>query len=176
MINLIVCDIDGVLVDSKKAVFEAYRKAFLLQNVEFTVNHFEDILWNKPWNEELIKSHFEIDIQALRSHKQEFFKETQLRINKGLISFLNNLYSIHHINIDLITGGSEEATEHKLNSMELSYRNLICSAKKRALEFWKTYFESRFMSFHKIWVIDDDFQVLNIIKELGANAIHIDFS
>jgi len=167
----IISDIDGVLIDSKNSIFLAYKRAFELQNYHFEFSDFEKLLWNQSWDFQRIINHYpNIDSVKLRKDKQHIFKTLLLNYNSDLITLLNSFNKLEEINLILITGGSEEATQYKLIKMNLSYNKLICSAKKHDISFWLELKHSILDSI--IWLIDDDDSVCNLAKKVGINALY----
>lgn len=169
----IISDIDGVLVDSKEAVYQSYRQAFAIQKKKFTKRDFNFLLWNQPFRADVFKVYFPtIDRDKLHKDKQTFYKTKRVIINWALVSLFFYLQEQGN-ELILVTGGSEEATKHKLANTDLKPNKIFCSCEKHPENFWQAIINAASNS--NIWLFDDDEKVCRIAKRLGINVIQYNF-
>lgn len=169
----IISDIDGVLIDSKEAVYQSYRQAFAIQGKKFTKRDFNFLLWHKSWRPKLLKTNFPTtNLEKLHRDKQRIYKTKRLKINWSLVSLLFFLAEQGN-ELILITGGSKEATDYKLANTGLEPDKLLCSCEKHCPKFLR---KIKYAAKNPhIWLFDDDEKICRIAKELGINAIQYKF-
>lgn len=169
----IISDIDGVLVALNDAVYQSYRQAFAIQNQKFTSAAFSLYLVNQPWRPDVFKTLYPtVNLDKLRKDKQRIYKTQSIIINKPLITFFLCLKTQGN-ELLLVTGGSKEATNHKLANVNLKADKVFCSCQKHSKKFWQAIMcEAKNPN---IWLFDDDEKVYDAVRGLGINVIQYNF-
>lgn len=169
----IISDIDGVLVALSDAVYQSYKQAFAIQKELFTKDDFQSLLVNQPWRPDVFKNLYPtINLDKLRKDKQRIYKTKPVIINRSLITFFLCLKTQGN-ELLLVTGGSEEATNHKLTNVNLKADKVFCSCQKHSKKFWQAIMcETKNPN---IWLFDDDKKVYDAVKGLGINVIQYNF-
>src|SRR5881396_2320585 len=84
-IRAFVCDVDGVLLNSRQSVYQSYRAAFAQQGFELTEQIFQQ-MWGKPWNPGLFPS--SLDLDRVRSLKNQLMDAVKIPISQTAVDLL----------------------------------------------------------------------------------------
>lgn len=169
----IISDIDGVLIDSKEAVYQSYKQAFAIQRIKFTKRNYNHLLWNKPWRPEILTSFYPVlDLDKLHKDKQTIYKTKRIIINWSLVSLFFYLQEQGN-ELILVTGGSKEATDYKLVNTDLKPDKIFYSCDKHREIFW-THLKLETKNLH-IWLFDDDEKTCKLAERIGINVIQYNF-
>jgi len=161
-------------------VFQAYYKAFELQQKLFSEELFNKWLWYHSWSyaEQQIKTAIpDINIEKLREDKQRFFLTLPLNYNLSLLKLLDSLFRKDYF-IVLITSGSKEATAYKIEKIQqesgcpIKYDKLYTEVDKIDIKFWQLLKKTWFSPF---WLFDDNKEICNLVQKIDINAIHYNF-
>lgn len=178
MNTIIFCDIDGVLVDSKEAIYQAYKLAFVNQNFEFTKKLFDKYFWFQSWDINYLQTIFpNIDLEKLRVNKQAIFKNklkqqykyNEYKYNDNLHRILT-AFTISGTPVILVTSGSKEATELKLRTKKQFWVTIDYVKNKHDTLYWQE-LKAIFNADHHI-LIDDDFHACLAAKKVGFITIN----
>lgn len=113
----VVFDIDGVLMDTKQAVFEAYKRAGVLMPPE---------AWGKPWNEWLPRRVNPFRAEEIHKAKNDIYPTLLSEYSKPLSgSVLAREYIDQNVEVKFITGSSLVAAEVVLKTLDLPIDRLV---------------------------------------------------
>lgn len=173
---MILCDIDGVLVDSHDAIYHCYRIAFDLRNTRvstmysFSMEDFDRVFWGKEYNAERMARELGISVEFL-----ERVRTLRLELDLPKIYLphvnhpLNRLLYTSEDEVVLVTSGSKVATMNKMQALgmqDVEFR-LVSREMKTSFQFWDTFPPSI--------VIDDDLEVLQAAQAMGHQTLHVYF-
>lgn len=163
---LAVVDIDGVLVDSKMAVYQSYAETMNLSMEVFTRE-----VWQRPW-EEASKNLGLLPDQAQvvheRKHKAFHKYASLIKPDPLAVSILMGFFSSSQVDIVLATGGTKEATTVKLHTLpqETNRMRVLTRANKRKQGFWRGLFQE--YPGRIVVAIDDDPEAISTVRKAGG--------
>jgi len=166
---LAVFDIDGVLVNSKEAVYEAYNSVMHLKREDFNT-----LVWNNPWKTASSSlGLLESDAWEIHQKKNRVFPKYAHLIHPDplALSFLRGFLSSPSVDIVLATGGSKESTAVKLRMLprEVMHLRVLHQVTKRSLGFWrglKKDYPGRLLL-----AIDDDISSVETARKEGIGFV-----
>ena len=178
-ISVVLSDIDGVLIDSAKAVFESYKTAFHFRGISLPEHIFREMIWGNSWLQACHEMEHcwsgKQDWSAIHDLKQEAFENmletgnpAAMRVNDLLCAILETLFGRNDVDLRLITAGSVRASQLKMEWLAKVRCRALWSAlpiaagmDKKHPDTWRS-----IASYHepdRIVVIEDDQDVLNVI-------------
>ncbi len=119
----ILMDLDGTLIDSDPAHFEAYRKTFKNQGRELTWEEFEHAIHFTSIEELYKQKNFKnYEFELLKKMKKEYFKQTEsISFLPGAEQFLQKCLE-QKINFVIVTNTSREIVEFIQTKLPLLHR------------------------------------------------------
>lgn len=148
------------MIDSKKLVFECYRQAFEESGTELTEATFKTRIWNQ--SSDKFPSGFLQSEEEIRARKNELFLEQvhTLKVNERAFDVLRGLYFSCGIILYLVTGGSYEATNAKINLLPQPFRSIEVFAEVNKQNRWAWNKLAEQVDPRETLVIDDCIEVL----------------
>ena len=179
MLEVVIFDLDGLLVDSEPLQFRAYQKAFSQFGVEFKLDDWPRWHMLEASASRWIEDHkLAINPEAIRATKKIFYdelveKELALKPGaRGLVESLSNSYRLC-----VASGSRPESIENCLNRFSLtSYFEEVCSATllRRKKPFPDVYLEALSkmrISNRQAIAIEDSLTGLNAAIDAGIKCI-----
>ena len=169
MRTLAVFDIDGVLVDSKSAVYKAYAEC-----LHISESKFEELIWGRPWNEAASLLGL-TEAQALEVHdkKNHVFPKygNLIQVDASAVCLLEGFINSPRFDILLATGGSLEATLIKKRFLPPRANRLrvLTKLNKRNRGFWVGLLQE--YPDRELLVVEDDAVTVRLVREMGGTAI-----
>ena len=150
-----ICDVDGVLFDTKRSMFELYKRAFSDFGVTLLPSTFSNCIWGRPWAEAREELDAVAHIDRIYVRKQGYTISFRYGANTSLINLLR------FMDVDLVTWDSEEATRGKLPRNDVWWKTLECGVPIRSIEFWNEVVDKDSI------VISADHEVFKAANEAG---------
>lgn len=181
--QLLVTDIDGVLINSKAAVLNAYQAAFLRHGIRLSESQFDRMIWGHDWKaakanlrEDAVFDYLsDTDLDNIREYKNKIFNEAPILVSDIACALVSSLSL--SMQVILATGGSRAATQHKIDQLVKQKGNgwseyfVVCEVNKHEHQFWLDLCSR--LGFHprNLVVIDDDPDVITCIKQVGGKGL-----
>ena len=128
--KIILFDLDGVLIDSKKNMFRAWKMVQKKHNIKTKFNkYFENI--GIPFQEILKKLKIKKNIKKIeKTYKDESSKSlNQIKTFPGVINFLKNLKK-NKIKIGIVTSKDKGRTLMITKKLQVNFNVIVCPSKK----------------------------------------------
>tara|TARA_B100000780_G_C20960649_1_gene383441 strand:+ start:12 stop:635 length:624 start_codon:yes stop_codon:yes gene_type:complete len=127
--KIILFDLDGVLIDSKKNMLKAWKKVQKKHGIEIKFKkYFENI--GLPFQDILKKIKIKKNIKEIeKTYKEESFKNLKkIKIFPGVIVFLRYLIK-NKIKIGIVTSKDKERTLIIIKKLKVNFNIVVCPSK-----------------------------------------------
>lgn len=156
-------DIDGVLVDSKTAIFEAYNWAFdEVCGISLSLKEFEEKIWGLPWEAaSRMLPNKELRDLVHRIKSEKFATDTYrlVTLNDEIVEQALKIALDRNKELFVITGGSQDATYIKYVMLPMKIRHhavLKYSLNKHMVDTWMKLRDDMHLTYHDYVMVHDD--------------------
>lgn len=163
----VVFDIDGVIIDSKEMVREAYRRVGVTM---------PESAWGKPWMDWLPKS-VSVPRHAYRVHSAKNAEYFDLIKNDGLITLPGNDFA-HMVrsegigDVMFLTGASQRSAELILETLGHGYKSILGHSKSREGKIAALLRHKNRTGGRIVYIDDDEIAAYDIQKRTGIETIY----
>lgn len=148
--NMTLCDIDGVLVDSKSCTISLYEQALATLGIRKTPSEIEAAVWGNTWEQAATILGLDEHL-AYRVHEAKLALPVTHKPKWNIVNYVKTL--LPHVTI--ITSGSEKSSNEKLLACDLDV-TCFYSCDKTSVQWWLNAIPNNC----KCDIIDDSWMVL----------------